>query len=103
MHLNSSNQQQDIIKTNDKLHQLKMLIAEYKHAEKLLEKENEILTILNEQYTAELSKIRPSLPESLMEKISTLLKKDLSTSHIIKQVRDNIPGDIPAWVLVDFS
>lgn len=94
--------QQDFIKATEKMHQLKMKIAEYEHLDKLIEKDNKILTILNKQYEAELLKIRTSLPESLLDKITRLLKNNLSTANIIKQVENNIPSDIPAWVLEEY-
>ena len=84
------------------MHQLKTLITKYKHTEKLIEEKNKNLIILNEQYTAELSRIRPNLPESLIENISTLLKEDIPPSNIIRRVRDSIPEDIPAWVLEEY-
>ena len=51
---------------------------------------------------SELSKIRRKLPEILIEKISALLKEDFPTSNIIKQINDDIPEDIPAWVLEEY-
>ena len=94
--------QKGLIKGKDELYQLKTLITEYKHKEKLLEQTNQNITILSELYMSELSKIRPKLPENLIEKISALLKEDFSTSNIVKQINDDIPDDIPAWVLEEY-
>ncbi len=100
--LNLIIKQQDLIKGKDELYQLKTLITEYEHNEKLLEQTNQNITILREQYMSELSKVRPKLPEILIEKISALLKEDFPASNIIKQINDDIPEDIPAWILEEY-
>ncbi len=95
-------QQQDLIEKKDKLYQLKTLITEYKHAEEFLAQTNLNLSILNEQYSAELLKIRLKLPEYLIEKISTLLKENLSAVDITEKIKNNIPDGIPSWVLEEY-
>ena len=94
--------QQVLIEEKDKLYQLKTLITEYKNAEKLIEQTNLNLSLLNEKYSAELSKIRLKLPNYLIGKISTLLKKNLSAADIAKKIKNNISDDIPEWVLEEY-
>ncbi len=100
--VNIITKQKDLIKRKDELYQFKTLITEYEYKEKLLEQTNQNITIFREQYMSELSKVRPKLPENLIEKISALLNEGFLTSNIIKQINDDIPEDIPAWVLEEY-
>jgi hypothetical protein len=68
----------------------------------LLAQTNLNLSILNEQYSAELLKIRLKLPEYLIERIKTLLRENLSASDITKEMKNNIPDGIPSWVLEEY-
>jgi hypothetical protein len=95
-------QQQDLIEKKDELYRLKTLITEYKHAEELLAKTNLNLSILQEQYSTELSKIRLKLPEYLIEKISTLQSENFSAADIVEKVKNHIPDGVSSWVLEEY-
>lgn len=94
--------QQELIEKEDKLNQLKTLIAEYKHAEELISQTNLNLSILKEQYSAELSKIRLKLSDELIEEITALLKENISAADIVLKIKNHIPEDIPSWVLEEY-
>lgn len=92
-------QQQNLIEVKDKLHQLETLVAECKHAEESISQINLNLSLLKDQYSVELSKIRLKLPDELIEKISALLRENLSATDIVLKIKNHIPEDIPSWVL----
>lgn len=95
-------QQQDLIERKNELYRLKLLIDEYKHAEKLLEQTNLNLSLLNEKYSAELSKVQDKLPKNLLKEISILLNENFSAIDIVKKIKNNIPDDIPMWILEEY-
>jgi hypothetical protein len=94
--------QQDLIKQKDKLYKLKTLVAEYKHAKELLAQTNLDLSILEEQYSAELTQIRLKLSDDLIQEIASLLKQGISSTDIVARVKNHIPDDIPSWVLEEY-
>jgi len=95
-------QQQQLNDQKDKLHQLKTLIAEYKHAEEMISQIDLNLSLLNEQYTAELSQIRSKLSDELVEKITAMLSQNITAGEIVLKVKNHIPEDIPLWVLEEY-
>jgi hypothetical protein len=95
-------QQQELIKKKDEIRKLENLITEHNHAEALLKEYNEKITILNEKYRSELSKIGPELPGNLKENIELLLRKKTPVDKIMTQVKDIIPEDVPEKILKDY-
>jgi len=95
-------QQRELIDKKDKLHQLKTLVAEYKHAKELISQTNLNLSLLKEQYSAELSKIRLKLSDELIEEIIAFLRKNISAADIVLKIKESIPEDIPSWVLEEY-
>ncbi len=95
-------QQQDLIKKQDELYRLSKIVDEIKHSEESLKQIKNTQTILENQYTTELSKIGSELPVKLVRDISKLLKENIPVAKILAQVKNNIPADIPKKILKEY-
>lgn len=94
--------QQELIEKSKEINRLKELVTEIKHAEELISENDKTISILEQQYHQGLVEFGTTLPESLVGKISTLLKTDSTVSSIIKQVEDEIPNELPQSLLADY-
>jgi hypothetical protein len=95
-------QQQELMKKKDEIYKLRNLINDWNHAEALLKENKEKITILNEQYNAELYKIGPELPDDLKENIEILLRKETPVDQIMMQIKNIIPEDVPERIVGDY-
>ena len=94
--------QQELITKSEEIHRLKELITELNHSEELISANNKTIAILEEQYYEGLVTFGSTLPESLVDKINTLLKTNSPVPTIITLLEEEIPNELPRSLLADY-
>lgn len=94
--------QQELINKVKEMNRLKELITEVKHAEALISEKNKNIRFLEDQYQEGLIAFGSNLPETLVGKITSLLKTGTPVPAVITQIEKEIPNEIPQSLVADY-